>query len=287
MKITIVSPAKCVGKTAIQMAQKQLEQAGFQVEISPNVTCQHRYFAGTDKERLSDMQQALNDVSTDFILCARGGYGTVRLVNALDYTQYINHPKPLIGFSDITVMHSKMRQLNLPSVHASMPILFNTHSNDAIASLLNVLNGQKNTYTFPAHACNRTGSVAAPVIGGNLAVLASLMGTPLELNTDNVILFLEDIDEAVYVIERLLWQFKMAGKLDNLKGLIIGGMTEIKDTVIPYDQTVEEVITEMVADYDFPVCFNFPAGHIDDNRAIVLGKEASLNITEKQTTFIQ
>ena len=286
-QITIVSPAKCIEQSKVQSAKKQLELAGFNVHIASHVTNKHHYFSGTDSERLMDVQCAMDDPETDFILCARGGYGTVRLINHINYTRYIKDPKPIIGFSDITVFHNKMQQLGIASIHASMPISFDTHSTHAMMSFINVLKGHKNTYSFPKHAYNRIGSAAAPVTGGNLAVISSLMGTPLEINTDNTLLFIEDIGEAIYSVERILWQLKIAGKLANLKGLMIGGMTNIKDTVIPYHHTVESIIAEMVSEYSYPICFNFPAGHINDNRAIILGKEATLTISNTHTTFIQ
>jgi len=286
-KITIVSPSKHIEEAYIIEAEQELEKANFHVETSRYATRQCAYFSGTTKERLHDLQTALDDASTDFILCSRGGYGAVQLVEQLSFQRYMQRPKPIIGFSDITVLHCKMHQLGLPSIHACMPISLNHNSLEAKQSLFNALNKQQNQYDFQPNPLNRTGTVSAPIIGGNLSIICSVIGTPLDIDTTNRILFFEDVGEAIYKIERMLWQLKMAGKFDHLKGLIIGGLTDIKDTVIPYNKTVECVISEMVADYTFPLCFNFPAGHIDDNRTIILGKKALISIGKERCHFKQ
>ena len=176
MHITIVSPAKQMEEDVLLHARQHLQQAGFGVTIAPHAACKHHYFAGTDAQRLQDLQQALDAPDTDIILCSRGGYGTLRLIGQLDFSGFKQHPKLIAGFSDITILHHQMQQLGFPSVHAPMPITWQTNTEAALTSLLNVLNGKPNTYTFPTHIHNRQGSVTAPIVGGNLAVLTSLLG---------------------------------------------------------------------------------------------------------------
>ena len=287
-KIHIAAPAKVIDKVCIDFAVDFLTQNGFEVSLAPHVLGQHHYFSGTDQTRLSDFQQALNDSSIDFILCARGGYGSVRIIDDLDFTQFVKKPKLIIGFSDITVFHNHIHtHFNLPTLHATVPLNFQQNTPEALNSLVNVLNRKSNRYEMAASAYNRQGSVKAPVVGGNLSIIYSLIGTNSDLNTDGKILFIEDISEHIYAIDRILYALKKSGKIQKLAGLIVGGMTNIKDTEIPFGKTVEEVISDIVSPYNFPVCFNFPAGHVDDNRAILLGKEAVLHVGADGVVFEQ
>jgi muramoyltetrapeptide carboxypeptidase len=287
-KIHITVPAKVIDKACIDFAVDFLQKSGFEVSLAKHVLGQHNYFSGTDAERLSDFQYALDDDSVDFILCARGGYGSVRLIDDLDFTKFVNKPKLIIGFSDITVFHNHIHtHFNLPTLHASVPLNFQSNTPEALNSLVNVLNNKPNKYEIASSNYNRTGETKAVVVGGNLSIIYSLIGTNSDLNTDGKILFIEDIGEHIYAIDRILFALKKSNKLQKLAGLIVGGMTNIKDTEIPFGKNVEEVISEIVAPYNFPVCFNFPAGHVDDNRAIVLGKEAVLIVTQDGVTFHQ
>ncbi len=287
MKITIVSPAKQIEKKVINIAKDYLKKEGFTVTVAPEATSKNGYFAGTDDQRLASLQMALDDIETNAILCARGGYGTIRLIENLDFTAFIQNPKYIIGFSDITVLHCKLQQLKIESVHACMPVSFENNTISSLKSLINVLKNETNSYTFKSNTYNKLGKTTAPVIGGNLSILSSLMGTPLEINTDKKILLIEEVDEAMYVIERLLLQLKIAGKFEHLKGLIIGGITKVKDMVFSFDKTIEQIVIDITKNYDFPVCFNFPAGHINDNCAIILGKKATLTVNYDQVFFNQ
>jgi len=287
-KIHITSPAKVIDKACIDFAVEFLTEKGFSVTLSKNVLGQYHYFSGTDSERLEDFQHALDDDSIDFILCARGGYGSVRIIDQLDFSRFLNKPKLIIGFSDITVFHNHIHaHYKLPTVHASVPLNFRSNSMEALKSLVNVLNGKSNTYFVETTAYNREGIAKAAVVGGNLSIIYSLIGTNSDISTDGKILFMEDIGEPVYAVDRMLYALKKSNKLQNLAGLIVGGMTNMKDTEISFGKTVQEVISEMVAPYKFPVCFNFPAGHVDDNRAIILGKEAKLEVTADMVIFEQ
>lgn len=287
-KIHITAPAKVIDKACIDFAVDFFQKNGFEVSLAKHVLGQHHYFSGTDAERLADFQTALDDDSLDFILCARGGYGSVRIIDDLDFTKFLKKPKLIIGFSDITVFHNHIHtHFNIPTLHASVPLNFQSNTPEALQSLVNVLNGKPNKYEIASSKHNRLGEVKAVVVGGNLSIVYSLIGTNSDLNTDGKILFMEDIGEHVYAIDRILYSLKKSGKLQKLAGLIVGGMTNIKDTEIPFGKNVEEVISEIVSPYDFPVCFNFPAGHIDDNRAIILGSMCVLKISEDAVQFEQ
>ncbi|MBI3136284.1 MAG: LD-carboxypeptidase [Bacteroidetes bacterium] len=287
-KIHITAPAKVIDKACIDFAVDFLKKNGFAVSLAPHVLGKNNYFSGTDAERRADFQAALDDDSIDFILCARGGYGSVRIIDELDFSTFIKKPKLVIGFSDITVFHNHIHNhFNLPTLHASVPLNFQSNTPEALNSLLNVLNEKPNRYDIQPSRYNRNGKVQAIVVGGNLSILYSLIGTNSDLQTDGKILFIEDIGEHIYALDRILYSLKKSNKLQNLAGLIVGGMTNIKDTEIPFGKTMEDVISEIMAPYKFPVCFNFPAGHVDDNRAILLGKAATLVVETDAVRFEQ
>lgn len=287
-KVRIVSPAKVIEKEFIDDAIKFLKEHSFEVEVSDNCLGQNHYFSGTDKERKLDFQNAIDDSSIDVILCARGGYGCIRIVDDLDFTKFMNKPKLIVGFSDVTVFHNHIHSnLNIPTLHATMPLNFGSNSVKSLTSLVDVMNGNSICYELESHSSNKPGEVRAEVVGGNLAILYALIGTNSDINFDHKILFIEDVGEHIYAIDRMLWAFQKADKLKKLAGLIVGGLTSIKDTEIPFGKTIEAVVLERVDGLDIPVCFNFPAGHIDDNRAIILGKKAVLEVRQDRVKFMQ
>ena len=287
-KIRIISPAKAIEKEHVEFAKNFLESHSFEVEISSNCLGQNHYFSGTDQERLSDFQDALNDNSIDVILCARGGYGCIRIVDDLNFSNFIKHPKLIIGFSDVTVFHNHVHgNFGLPTVHASMPLNFSTNSIKSLQSIVDVINKKTLKYTLDRHSNNKNGIVEAKIIGGNLSIIYALIGTNSDIDFDNKILFIEDVGEYVYTIDRMMWALKKSGKLNKLAGLIVGGMTNIKDTETPFGKSVNEVILESVNHLEIPVCFDFPAGHLNDNRTIVFGKKTRLNVSEHTVVFEQ
>lgn len=287
-KVHITAPAKTIEKECIDFAVDFLTKQGFEVSLAPHVLGKNNYFSGTDAERQSDFQTALDNPEIDFILCARGGYGSVRIIDSLDFSGFVQHPKLIIGFSDITVFHNHLhRHFSIPTLHATVPLNFQSNSKTALQSLVNVLNQSANRYSILPSAFNRPGRITATVVGGNLSILYSLIGTNSDIETAGKILFIEDIGEHIYALDRILYSLKKSGKIQNLAGLIVGGMTNIKDTEIPFGKSVEEVISEIIAPYSFPVCFNFPAGHMDDNRAILLGSPCTLEVTEQGVLFEQ
>jgi muramoyltetrapeptide carboxypeptidase len=286
--IRIVSPAKSIEKKHIDYAIDFLKQNKFNVEISQYCLGQDHYFSGTDSERLKDFQSALDDETVDVILCARGGYGCIRIIDGLDFSKFKINPKLIIGFSDVTVFHNHIHShFNIPTVHGTMPLNFSANSKDSLQSLVDVINGDKIHYTIRPNLNNKIGNVKAEVVGGNLAIVYALIGTNSDINLDNKILFIEDVGEYIYAIDRMMWALEKSGKLKKLAGLIVGGMSSINDTEVPFGKTVEDVILERIEKLAIPVCFNFPAGHINDNRTITLGKEATLSVNENGVVFEQ
>jgi muramoyltetrapeptide carboxypeptidase len=206
----------------------------------------------------------------------------------LNFDKFSVAPKLIIGYSDVTVFHSHLHShFSVPSVHATAPLNFSENTNEALNSLLNVLNNQPNEYRFQPHHLNIEGEISAPVVGGNLSILYSLLGTNSDFNYDGKILFIEEVGEAVYAIDRMFYALKKSGKLEALAGVIVGGLTNMKDSEIPFGKSAEEVIWSHLEPLGIPLCFGFPAGHIKDNRAIILGSSASLSISKQEVVFVQ
>lgn len=284
-KIRIVSPAGKTNEEKILPAVEWLEKQGYKVELGKHIFAKHFQFAGTDAQRLDDLQTAFDDPETDAIICSRGGYGTVRIIEKLDFTKFLEKPKWLVGFSDVTVLHLYLNKLGVATAHAAMPAFFFNETgepNENLNSLIDLLKGKNCNYNFNRNEKNRTGNTTAELVGGNLSIINSLQGTKNEINTDGKILFIEEIDEYLYHIDRMIRQLKLAGKFDKLAGLVIGDFTGIKDNESPFGQTVEEIILETVNEYNFPVCFGFPGGHDKKNLALAFGKKWILNVDDKQ-----
>jgi muramoyltetrapeptide carboxypeptidase len=287
-KIRIVSPAGKVAEKNVLPAVEWLTQQGFKVELGKYVFASHFQFAGTDNERLEDLQTALDDPETAAIICSRGGYGTVRILDKLDFSKFGKHPKWMVGFSDITILHAAINRLGVATIHGAMPRFFfddNNLPNENLETVMQLLTAEKAEYKVKPQPENRTGSCSAELVGGNLSIVTSLLGTKYEIDTRGKILFLEDIDEFLYHTDRMMHQLKLSGKLDKLAGLIVGDFTDVKDNESPFGKTVHEIITEAVAEYNYPVCFGFPAGHDKRNLALAFGKTCKMNIAEKEVTI--
>ena len=242
------------------------------------------YFSGTDEERLNELQAMLDDDSINAILCGRGGYGVGRIIDQLDFKKFKKKPKWFIGYSDITVLHAHMyTTCKTASIHAPMAAAFNDGGaeNEFVQSLKKMLTGKKNKYTCSVHSYNKLGNAKGELVGGNLSLLAHLTGTPSDINTKNKILFIEDIGEYIYGIDRMLYQLKRSGKLDNLAGLVIGGFTDMKDTDRPFGKLIDEVINDVVKGYHYPICFNFPVSHDKENYALKIGGVYQLAVGKK------
>jgi len=280
-KIAIVCPAKKL-KSSIEPAIAQLEQWGLEVLKGESVSTAYHQFAGEDALRAADMQTFLDDPEIKAIICGRGGYGTIRIIDMLDFTQFNQNPKWLIGFSDITILLSHLlASENTQSIHGQMPGTFEDATEESLETLRKALFGEEHSFNVISSFPNRSGNAEGILIGGNLSLLVAIEGSSSEMDYTDKILFLEDVGEYEYALDRMMRTLKRSGKLSKLRGLIVGAFNEIKTEDIPFGQTVEEVIWEVVKEYDYPVGFNFPVGHIDDNRALVLGKKMSLSINRQ------
>jgi muramoyltetrapeptide carboxypeptidase len=284
--VAIVASARKVSRMEMKPAIDILKSWGLQVQPGKNLYKEDRQFAGSDEERKSDLQKALNSKTCKAILFARGGYGSVRIVDGIDWKRFQKDPKWLIGFSDITVFHNHVQQqLGIETLHAPMALNLPKLSAPCLQVLKDTLFGQRLRYTWTPKGINeqlhRQGKCKGVLTGGNLSILYSLAGTPSELDTKGKILFLEDLDEYLYHLDRMMMNLKRSGKLAGLAGMIVGGMTEMKDNTIPFGRTAEEIIREAVSEYGFPLVFGFPGGHIPNNYPLLLGREVSLNVAGK------
>lgn len=285
-KVGIVSTARKVSMEELQAAIDCFKSWGLEVALGDNLFKQSNQFAGTDEERVADFQRMLDDESIKAIMCARGGYGTVRIIDKLDFSHFIESPKWICGFSDITVLHSHIHQnFGIETVHSVMPFSIGRIGADteAVTSLKKVLFGEEITYQFPGHELNRVGDVSGILVGGNLSILYSLLGSASDLDTTDKILFIEDLDEYLYHVDRMMQNMKRNGKLSALKALVVGGMSDMRDNPIGFGKSAIEIVADTVKEYDYPVCFNAPAGHIDDNRSLIMGGEISLRVQEHES----
>jgi muramoyltetrapeptide carboxypeptidase len=285
--IGITCPAGYLEKEKAKACISTLQKWGFEVMVGKTLgSSSNNYFSGTDEQRLNELQAMLDDDSIKAVLCGRGGYGVSRIIDNIDFTKFKRKPKWIIGFSDITVLHSHLNsKLKIASLHAPMACAFNEGENEYIQSFHKAIIGKKAKYTCIKNSLNKEGTAKGELVGGNLALLTNLIGTPSDINTKNKILFIEDISEYIYSIDRMFYQLKRSGKLESLSGLIIGGFTEIKDTVRPFGKTVYEVINDIVKEYDYPVCFNFPVSHGTANYALKAGIQHQLKITNKTVSL--
>ncbi len=284
--IAIVAPAKAIEETHIIFAKSLFETRGYRVQIGEHCLGSYHYFSGTDLERASDLQNALDNPEVKAIICARGGYGCVRILDHLQWAGFIREPKWLVGFSDVTVLHQHIGKLDLPSIHASMPLNFKENTPEAIDSLFDALEGKQLHYKNPAHPQNKHGEVTGKLVGGNLSILYSLLGTDDCIDYSDCILFIEDLAEQLYHIDRMFYAFAKAGILDKIIGLIVGGMTDLKDTAVPFGQDIYALILTHFNYRSIPIVFDFPAGHINDNRALIIGAEVKLTVAETVSLFI-
>ena len=277
--IYIVSPAKSIDPESIYFAKKLIESWGFTAECAAHTLGKHNYFSGNDTDRMSDFQLAIDHKEAKAILCARGGYGCVRIMDKLNWSNFEQSPKWLIGFSDITVMHHRAQRLSVMSMHATMPLNFQMNSKEALETFRAALIGESFSIQAPSHALNKMGIARGRLVGGNLSIIYSLLGTADVYDFKDSVLFIEDLSEQLYHIDRMLFALKKAGVFDEIKALLIGGMTDLKDTNPSFGMTYEKSILEKVKEHNFPVCFNFPTGHIEDNRAMIIGALVDLEVS--------
>lgn len=281
--IGIVSTARKITLVEIEPAIQIIKSWGLKVKLGRTVGLEKNQFAGEDLDRAKDLQQMMDHPSIKAIWCARGGYGTVRIIDMLDFSEFKKHPKWIIGYSDVTVLHSHLHTLNIKSIHAEMPLDIAKKSESTRSSLKTTLfKGSDSIEYETLNPLNRIGIANGQLVGGNLSILFSLCGSKSAINTDGKILFLEDLDEYLYHIDRMMQNLKRNGILQNLSGLIVGGMSDMNDNAIPFGKTAEEIILNAVSEYDYPVCFEFPVGHINPNLSLTLGSEVTLEIHESR-----
>ena len=287
--IGLLCPAGYMPIEKAQTCIDVLQEWGYKVQIGATLqTTSDNYFSGGDRERLKDLQHMIDDDEIKAVFCARGGYGLGRIIEQINFSKFKKHPKWIIGFSDITILHSHIySNYKIASLHAPMAAAFNNeeYKNEFVLSLRKALEGKKARYQATPHSFNNKGEAVGELVGGNLTLLAHLIGTSSDIKTKNKILFLEDVGEYLYNIDRMLYQFKRAGKLDRLAGLIIGGFTENKDTERPFGKTSYEIIHDVVKNYDYPICFNFPVSHDKENYALKIGVGYKLKISKHKVTL--
>ena len=271
-KIALVAPARKVAEADIAFAVEYIRQRGFVPIYDERLFLSHNQFAGNDEQRASVLQHYLDADDIDAIMCVRGGYGTVRIIDRLDLDKLMQKPKWIVGYSDVTVLHAKMQSLGIESLHATMPINFQDNSKQALDTLFDALCGKEIKYDLSQQTLDILSKMKGEVVGGNISVLYSLLGSDIFPDVEGKVLFLEDLDEYLYHIDRMMMAFQRAGIFDKIGGLIIGGLTKMHDNAIPFGMTAEEIISEKTKDKNIPTVFNFPAGHINDNRAIILGR---------------
>ena len=286
--IGIVAPARKVIQQEVHPAIKFLTSRGFMVKTSPHLFSEHYQFSGTEEQRANDLMEMIENKSVKAILCARGGYGTVRLLDYLNFRKLQQNPKWIVGYSDITVFHNYLNGwFGIETIHGPMPFSFPSdgNTNESLESLLKVLMGENPTYNIEPHPFNKHGKAEGIIAGGNLSILYSLAGTDADINPQGKILFIEDLDEYLYHLDRMMMNLKRSGKLKNIVGLIVGGLTEMKDNHTPFGYTPYEIVSNAVKEYNIPVCFNFPAGHTEPNLSLIMGRKARLVVNESGATL--
>ena len=285
--IALVATARKNIDDNLKPAIDLLHSWGLEVVIGSSIGLDNNQLAGTDEQRAADFQQQMDNPNIKAIWCVRGGYGTVRMIDLLDFTKFKQNPKWIVGFSDVTVIHSYVNKLKIATIHGAMPITVGKVSAESIESLRKSLFGEKLEYETSFSPANRLGNAKGEIVGGNLSILYSLMGSNAQIDCKGKILFIEDLDEYLYHIDRMMMSLKRCGCFDGLNGLIVGTMTKMKDNEIPWGKNANQIIEDVTKGYSFPIFYNFPVGHFRDNRALIFGKQVSLelNTTTSKLTF--
>jgi muramoyltetrapeptide carboxypeptidase len=284
--VAIVATARKHIDDDLEKTKKLLQDWGLHIKVGSSIGLDNHQLAGTDIERANDFQEQLNNPNVKAIWCVRGGYGTVRIIDLIDFSNIKSQPKWIVGFSDVTVLHSHLNAIGVQSIHGMMPVNIPRATTEAKESLYKALFGKPLQYEISGHPLNKTGKASGQIVGGNLSILYSLLGSPTAIDCSDKILFLEDLDEYLYHIDRMMMNLKRNGCLGQLKGMIIGGMTKMNDNAVPWGKNAEEIIAAITKDLNIPIAFGFPAGHLADNRALVLGKKVTLEVSPTQTQVI-
>ncbi|UUV21989.1 S66 peptidase family protein [Paenimyroides aestuarii] len=281
--VGIICTARSFSSEAAQPAIELLQSWGLLVELGATIDVNVNQLGGTDQQRTDDLQQMLDNPNIKAIWIARGGYGTVRIIDSIDFSKFLKHPKWIIGFSDITVLHSHIHNLGVATLHAIMPYSVPKALETAKETLKKALFNEAYHIECASNPSNKLGTAEGFLVGGNLSIIYSLLGSKSSINTHGKILYLEDLDEYLYHIDRMFYNLKRNGYFDDLNGLIMGGMTDMHDNQIPFGYDVRQIVLDLCKEFDFPICFDFPAGHIPDNRALKLGTTVSLDVTANAT----
>lgn len=275
--IAIVATARKNIDDNLQFATDLLNSWGLKVKIGSTIGLDLDQLAGTDAQRAKDFQDQMDNSNIKAIWCVRGGYGTVRMIDLLDFTKFKLSPKWIIGFSDVTVLHNHLNTMGFKSIHGIMPVSSKA-TEDAKETLRISLFGEKLKYEINTHPMNKMGRASGELVGGNLSILYSLMGSKSAINCDDKILFIEDLDEYLYHIDRMMMNLSRNGCLESIKGIIVGAMTKMKDNDIPWGKDALQIIEDVTKKYDIPIIYDFPAGHISDNRALIMGNKVLINV---------
>jgi muramoyltetrapeptide carboxypeptidase len=285
--VGIVAPARKISPAQTDPAIVVLTSWGLNPRLGKNIfSSAHSYLAGTDQQRLDDFQSMINDPDVKAIFCARGGYGSTRIIDDLDFSPLKHNPKWIVGFSDVTAFHLRLLGIGVAAMHATMPIFFGREEAQAsVESIRKILFDGSCDIELATHESSRLGRAAGEVVGGNLSLIVDSLNTPSEPDTAGKILVLEEVDEYFYKIDRMFTQLRRAGKLKDLAGLIIGHMTDIKNSDLDFGETIQEIVTHAVRDYQFPVAFDFPSGHENPNMAWIEGGVATLDVNAENTSL--
>ncbi len=284
--IAIVATARKNTDDNLKPAIDLLHSWGLEVIIGKTIGLDKDQLAGTDEQRAEDFQHQLDNPNIRAIWCVRGGYGTVRMVDLLDFTKFKQSPKWIIGFSDVTVLHNHLNTMGFQSLHAIVPISVAKTAPESIETLRTALFGEKLSYEVDPFSMNRFGKATGELVGGNLSILYSLMGSKSAIDCTDKILFIEDLDEYLYHIDRMMMNLKRNGCLESIKGIIVGGMTKMKDNDIPWGKNAMEIVQDVTQKYNIPVLYNFPAGHLHDNRALLMGNKVTIDVNENCSTVV-
>lgn len=285
-KVGLVATARKISLEELKEGLDLIKSWGLIPVIGKTIGLEDNQYAGTDFQRAQDFQEMLDNPEIKAIWCARGGYGTVRIIDQLDFYKFVKYPKWIVGYSDVTVLHSYIHKIGFKTIHGTMPVSVENNTAFAKASLKQALFGEKPNITYKnTNVLNRLGKAKGLLVGGNLSMLYSLCGSSSGLDTEGKILFIEDLDEYLYHIDRMVMNLKRNGMLDHCAGLLVGGMTKMHDNKISFGKTAQEIVLDAVKDCDFPVAFNFPAGHLDDNRALIMGAEVAIEVNRTSTSL--
>jgi muramoyltetrapeptide carboxypeptidase len=284
--VAIVSTARKNIDDNLKPTIDLLEGWGLSVKLGKTIGLDYYQLAGTDDQRTADFQEQMDNPNIKAIWCVRGGYGTVKIIDKLDFTKFKQNPKWIIGFSDVTVLHGHLNRMGIESLHATMPVAIPRATVEAKNSLCTALFGEKLQYTLECDALNHKGKAKGELVGGNLSILYSLLGSESAIDCADKILFIEDLDEYLYHVDRMMMNLKRNGCLQSLKGIIVGSMTEMKDNEIPWGRNALEIIEDNVKGLNIPIIYNFPAGHIRDNRALIFGRQVSMEVNAEQSKVV-